>query len=234
MVKILCRVGSFVPYFNDCFSRFGDRILWNDGTGNFPTDSPGAGQGRNVGLADLDDDGDLDVVLGVWRQGGGFGSFAVYMEAYRTESPGTFTQLDFPSSAETEFAIADFDGDGDLDVLNPRRTFMNQRRSMSQASIAGPGRPLDMALSGRANAYWRLFAAMSLGEPKTSVFGTYLLDEATVFLGRHGRFGPTGQETVRFMAPDNPALVGTTVYWQALIGAPPRWSSFEKTTFTAF
>ena len=39
-----------------------------------------------------------------------------------------------------------------------------------------------------------------------------------------------GRATRSYPIPDDPSLVGVTVYWQALLGGPPRWSNLEATS----
>lgn len=94
-----------------------DRVLFNDGDGNFidSTQRLGDSNSTAVSLGDLDGDGDLDALVGnpsgalVWiNQGGVQGAQA-----------GTFvTALPALDSGPVQtLFLADFDGDGDLDAL---------------------------------------------------------------------------------------------------------------------
>lgn len=94
-----------------------DRVLFNDGDGNFIDSMQRLGDRDStaVSLGDLDGDGDLDALVGhpsgalVWiNQGGVQGGEA-----------GTFvTALPALDSGPVQTVLlADFDGDGDLDVL---------------------------------------------------------------------------------------------------------------------
>ncbi len=106
----------------------GDRLLANDGSGNF-TEVPGAippGQlvpnpafpgSRLLELSDLDGDGDLDLFTKTWEVALGPGVTLVYINA----GNGTFSELFGASpvtrSTTSALAVTDVDGDGDPDAL---------------------------------------------------------------------------------------------------------------------
>jgi serine/threonine protein kinase len=125
------------------------RVLLNAGDGTFPafielpvfvSDFGGIASTYSIAAADVDGDGDLDVLLGNWDSpsyvllNAGDGSFPT-----STELPG--------GSAQTKsIAAADVDGDGDLDVLlgignygSPSRVLLNAGDGTFPMSIELPG-----------------------------------------------------------------------------------------------
>jgi hypothetical protein len=88
-----------------------DKVLFNDGTGIFTDSVQAIGDtcGFSVALGDLDNDGDLDAVVGTSAQN----------ENLILQNDGavffTVTQS-LDTSASTDIALGDVDGDGDLDV----------------------------------------------------------------------------------------------------------------------
>ena len=113
--------GPFTPASsNEATSpNSGDQLFHNRGDGRFDnvTDASGIGRfprghGHGVAVGDIDGDGHPDLFVTRWR------SYALY----RNQGDGTFEDIttraglsggrDWPTSA----ALADFDGDGDLDL----------------------------------------------------------------------------------------------------------------------
>ncbi|MGH7149197.1 MAG: FG-GAP repeat domain-containing protein [Planctomycetota bacterium] len=99
-----------------------ERLLLNDGAGNFTDGTSGPGTGipaftdatSRVILADVDKDGDPDLVVGNYGTSGA--------RLHRNNGAGLFTTLAgaFPSSNSawlSDLAVADLNGDGDVDAV---------------------------------------------------------------------------------------------------------------------
>jgi hypothetical protein len=96
------------------------QILWNDGTGNFNTvTSPSSNAVYDVGTADLDSDGDLDMYFcqdpqdRVQRNPNGF---AAHSAGSWTSTDLTSGQSPFTGGFNANPQFADVDNDGDIDV----------------------------------------------------------------------------------------------------------------------
>ncbi|HET6202399.1 MAG TPA: VCBS repeat-containing protein [Planctomycetota bacterium] len=103
-----------------------ERLLVNDGTGMFADGTSGPGTSlpavtdatTRVVLADVDKDGDPDIVSANWDASGA--------RVYKNAGAGSFTLLSgaFSSAASTwwtDMALADLNGDGDLDAAGITR-----------------------------------------------------------------------------------------------------------------
>jgi hypothetical protein len=93
-----------------------DRVYLNDGTGRFD-DSGLALPEEEIAWGDLDGDGDLDMLAKAYGQG-----YRVYLNdgGVQGGTPGQFTtgwQMEDSQAMYGDLALADLDGDGDLDAL---------------------------------------------------------------------------------------------------------------------
>jgi hypothetical protein len=138
-----------------------DRVLLNDGTGNFSDSGQrlGSTDSTSLALGDLDGDRDLDAMIGsaggvaLWINQGGA----------QAGSPGTFVMAggELPASQTQAIFLSDLDDDGDLDALvagakeatlwwndgqaafsqSGRRFRYNNRHGLAVADFNGDGRP---------------------------------------------------------------------------------------------
>jgi len=93
------------------------------------------------------------------------------------------------------------------------------------------GEPLLLDLYGRPDDAWILAYSQGLTNIPLGM-GTLFLDPATLVVYGFGALDDTGRDTVSAPIPDDPGLIGTTIYWQAIIGSPMRLSNAEVTTLT--
>ena len=213
-------------------------LLLNDGAGVFASGSaqlPGLDEPtRALALGDLDGDGDADAFVGNDEEN----------RLYLNDGGGVFANAPGQLSAEKAHtdavALGDLDGDGDLDALvgnshgDRNRLYTNLSRQLAWRGLPRVGKPLAMDLHGPPASPWSL--ALSLGNASTPLppFGTLQLDLASLLVVASGSLGGGGSDSASFAVPPGPGLVGTTVYWQALIGAPALLSNLDVTTFTGF
>jgi hypothetical protein len=127
-----------------------------------------------------------------------------------------------PTSWEVPYSsVADVDRDGDLDIVAPGpRILMNTTRQLARGSIPRPGRPASVGLYGTPAGAWFLFGSSGTANFLFPPWGTVLIDPASAQLGAMGAFvaaGPSaGTAGFGVTVPNNPALIGSTTYWQAI------------------
>ena len=99
-------------------SRFSDGVLLNDGTGTFTSTLYGVSGTVDSHLADLDDDGDLDVV-----SAGGNGGSSGFAYIQRNNGDGTLADVEPIRTGRNPLAIgiSDVDRDSRLDILVANR-----------------------------------------------------------------------------------------------------------------
>ncbi len=215
-----------------------DRLYLNGGTGvfadvtatNFPTQVDFTGA---VALGDVDGDGDLDAFVGNYGQ---------ESRLYLNGGTGIFTDVaatDLPAQFYATFAVAlgDVDGDGDLDAYlgNNQQDFLytNLSRQLTWRGIPRVGKPLTLDLRGPGNGTWLLAASAGIANIPLPPFGSLRLFPSTLFIAAGGPLDPGGQADLTFPVPANPALVGASLYWQAVVGPPLRFTNLEITALTS-
>jgi hypothetical protein len=189
---------------------------------------PGASHAVPVGeiaLADLDGDGDLDLLdsAGAWYEGDGAGAFA----APTVFVPYVLSAMSSGGGAEP----IDLDGDGDLDVVGPHAgtpghftIYSNLTRQVAATSLASPSQSLGLAVFGPPSDVWFLAASFPAAGAVVLPFGTLFLDPATLVVTHAGVIPVPGRSDVSVALPPNAG--GFTLTWQALVG-PSLTNAFD-------
>ncbi len=213
-------------------------VLLNDGLGRF---SPGQGYWDydpysdfgNLSVADIDEDGDIDVLTSNCKLWENDGTGRLEDESYELTFcvPSYYTYITpyFP-----ELAIEDLDRDGDPDVWYPglTRPAMNTLRHVSWRSYPRAGKPLTMEVFGPANTPYRLFSSAGFTEPQATDYGFLRLATDGARLVATGTLEASGKTAVTLGVPADLAIPENTVYWQAIVGSPPRLTNLEFTRFS--
>ncbi|MEM7306132.1 MAG: VCBS repeat-containing protein [Planctomycetota bacterium] len=149
-------------------------------------------------------------------------------------------------------AVGDVDGDGDPDVLlaiddsfgdpfgggiiiDPESDVLltNLTRQLVAPDFPGIGKTVFFDVHGSVGAPWTLAFSTGAGSLDLAPFGTLKLAPLGLQVVTGGTLGADGVETVPTPVPAQPALVGNTVFFQALVGAPFSFTNAERVTITA-
>lgn len=216
-----------------------NRLLLNDGDGNFTESLDGLPDEldatRDVALLDVDMDADLDLMVSNLGEDGAPGDRLLVNDGlghfvFRRDLP--------PPVGARQLGVADFDGDGDQDVLraipgSDNRVLFNSSRHLAWRGLPRVGKPLDLELHGPAGGRYLLLGAHAEGSEEVAC-GTLQLDRRSIFLREVGVFDGFGRAVVRIPIADEPELVGTTFVLQAIVDPPCAFTGIERVQLTAY
>jgi hypothetical protein len=230
-------VGNGARGLNATRSAVANRLYLNQGNGTF-VDSSGSLPALppdttvDLALSDFDADGDLDAYVC---------NFLDAHRLYRNNGRGGFfdasSELPQKSGTGTSVAIADVDRDGDLDLCSADGgglVLFNLQRQVAWRTPPSLGKTFAMDVHGEPNAPWVLLAAPNTSAIPLPPFGTLYLDPANAAIAAVGSLDAQGHASVDWRVPRWRALLGQTVYWQAVLDLTPKLSNFEITVVTDY
>ncbi len=192
-------------------------VYFGNGAGQFTPGPPlpigQLYQGQTPQLCDLDNDGDLDLILD---------GATIFIN----NGAGTFT-AGAPMSASpysigwTEYsAFADFDRDQDIDIISPGPMFItNCTRQLAVNTFPRPGGSLKLDVLGAPGDQWNLYFSLGAAQIQAPPFGTVFIDPTTAALAGSGVLGASGSanpgaSTITFPVPYVPGIAGIFVHAQ--------------------
>ncbi|MEM7205897.1 MAG: VCBS repeat-containing protein [Planctomycetota bacterium] len=173
-------------------------------------------------VRDTDSDGDPDVA-GVTAET----VFAAHNDGSGHFSSGAPLGAVLPPLARPILTVADFDSDGDTDVLITHRDGTNVpsilltsiERQLYHDALATIGGHGALSLRGAPGNAWGILGAARATPTPLGVYGVLRL-AAPLVVAATGTFDGTGATNWTFPVPDLVSLVGATLHWQ-LVTAPP-------------
>ncbi len=181
---------------------------------------------------DFDADGFPDLLgLGGWFRNLNGIAFAPF------EAWPVFALVQSSGAYRPAYGVADFDRDGDLDLVDPEgRILWNRKRHLSRGAPARIGGVGGLEIHGPPGAVFELFAAAGPAVPSftAGVYGRVFLDLTTTVPIGTGLLGPTGLAAGGFVVPNAPALIGLSLWWQAVLPQQTALTGVEETPIVDF
>jgi hypothetical protein len=219
---------------------FPRQFLRNAGGGTFSiTVLPGpVSPTRQLVAADVDGDGWSDLIeIDPCGTPCGFTPTRIL----RNDHVGGFTPL--PGSVveapfDTLYSdVGDVDGDGDVDLMlaswHGTELYRNLHHQIAWSALPRVGRTLTLELYGRANEGCVLGLAFAPAAPPLVLpgIGTLRLDLMSLLIAAIGIYDVDGTGVFVGAVPNDPMLLGLSLYWQALsLGATWHLGNLETTT----
>lgn len=142
------------------------RVFFGNGDGSFTAGPVYASiyGTTELGAADIDGDGNMDLVAGINAQGAFFPDNNSYdaLQVLLGKGDGTFAAP--PAYSNTtlgNFAVGDFNGDGNPDILGAAATYINTSNGLQLLAGDGKGNFVPQAPTGVGNPTWIVTADMN-------------------------------------------------------------------------
>ncbi|HLU39901.1 MAG TPA: VCBS repeat-containing protein, partial [Planctomycetota bacterium] len=216
-----------------------DVVHFNDGRGGFDSGTvllQQSSMATSVAVGDVDGDGDNDVLIGhVGARGSGHDNPAentlFLNQGDRTFRKATIDEFPFDLDATVAVILADIDGDTDIDFVacnealstGARRgkVHVNVLQHLWAPAFARLGRNFPLVVYGARHGaeVWASAGAVRIPVPP---FGLLGLDPASLVTLKRLP-GSSGPMQIDLNVPNDPALAGGVLYFQALLfGASPQ------------
>jgi len=230
------------------------RLYVNDGAGGFAdatSQIPAIlDHTYAVALGDVDGDGDLDALMGNGIYPNSYASPGDLNQIYWNDGSGIFVLATAVLPADLDdtraAALVDLDGDADLEVLvgnrlpvggwqtaGEIRLLSNLRRQLAWKAVPRVGKPLTLDLYGPPLGGFLLAFGVGPATLPVPPFGILRLDPSGIHLVLTSLLDSQGRAAVTTSVPADPSLLGATVYWQALVTSPARFTNVEITTLAS-
>jgi hypothetical protein len=112
------------------------------------------------------------------------------------------------------------------------RIYSNTRSQLAWRDLPQVGRRLDLDLCGAPGAEFSVYASTATTHVPFGPAGVLRLDRSRMFFRSAGVLDAEGRGSASYAVPDEPALIGRSLYWQALFVHPRRLTNLEITTFS--
>jgi hypothetical protein len=215
-----------------------NRLYSNDGSGVFaavsPNLPPSSDATSDAAAADVDGDGDSDLLLA---------NSLEPERLYLNDGSGVFAdaigQLPVQIDLSTEALLADLDLDGGRDALlaNPygtNRLYPNLARQLAWRGLPRIGKPLALDAYGTPGSLWSLALSSGIASLPLPPFGTLKLAPGSVLVVGAGGLDGAGRASKSSLVPNDSALTGFALHWQAALGIPLQLGNRELTQFAAW
>jgi hypothetical protein len=214
----------------------GLRLFLNNGAAHFTsatTQLPFAEHpAASVTSGDVDGDGDVDL----WFVDSATGAQGLFLNNGHAVFTDASDGMLVANTTTAALDLADVDGDGDPDALVATLfggcfVLPNLTRHVVWRTFPRIGYPLGLEVHGEPGTGFALFGSLATAQIPFGAAGTLRIDRSQIVEQLHGTFDADGRALATRQIPADPALIGRSIYWQALDAHPRRLTNLETTTF---